>query len=569
MKFLRVLLASLLIGGAAHAQGASQLGAGQILGNPTGSRAPGTATNVGAIFDQYYSCSARGSILFRGASNLTCLGPGTAGLPLTSGGAGGDLSYSIVALSAGGLGGNNTAANGGIFYSDATRGRILAPTATAQQMLQSGANAAPAWSTATWPSTTTINQILYSSAANLIGGIATMNNGVMISGGAGIPVFAGTLPCANFPALSGDISTVANACATTLATVNANVGSWGTATQVPQFTVNAKGLITAVANVTITPAFSSITGQATLAQFPNIASNTVLANVTGGSAVPTAATPSAILDTLTTCSTQGSVMYRNATTWVCLGPGSSGQVLQSGGAAANPSWLTVSGTGTVTTVGWTGGIVTVTNPTTTPAFTIAGTSGGIPYFSSTSTWASSGLLTQNALVLGGGAGAAPTPMGSLGTTTTVLHGNAAGAPTFAAVAYADIASGDLASSANYLAGTASKLVNSGVIYQGEVTVTYGTTTTFDFSLFNNAVVTLTGNITTMTLSNVTAGKSGSITFIQDGTGSRTSVFSTTFKFAGGTVPTLTTTANAIDILDYHCRTSTFCQAALAKDVRNP
>ncbi|MFX0262662.1 hypothetical protein ACL8F2_31870, partial [Pseudomonas aeruginosa] len=92
MKFLRVLLASLLIGGAAHAQGASQLGAGQILGNPTGSRAPGTATNVGAIFDQYYSCSARGSILFRGASNLTCLGPGTAGLPLTSGGAGGDLS---------------------------------------------------------------------------------------------------------------------------------------------------------------------------------------------------------------------------------------------------------------------------------------------------------------------------------------------------------------------------------------------------------------------------------------------------------------------------------------------
>ena len=66
----------------------------------------------------------------------------------------------------------------------------------------------------------------------------------------------------------------------------------------------------------------------------------------------------------------------------------------------------------VTSVGWTGGIVSVANPTTTPAFTIAGTSGGVPYFSSTSAWASSGALTANALVLGGGAGAAPS------TTTT-------------------------------------------------------------------------------------------------------------------------------------------------------
>jgi hypothetical protein len=87
----------------------------------------------------------------------------------------------------------------------------------------------------------------------------------------------------------------------------------------------------------------------------------------------------------------------------------------------------------VTSVGWTGGIVSVATPTTTPAFTIAGTSGGVPYFSSASAWASSGALTASALVLGGGAGASPTPMASLGTTTTVLHGNAGGAPTFGAV----------------------------------------------------------------------------------------------------------------------------------------
>jgi hypothetical protein len=46
----------------------------------------------------------------------------------------------------------------------------------------------------------------------------------------------------------------------TLATVNANVGAFGSATQSVVFTVNAKGLITAAANVTVTPAVGSITG---------------------------------------------------------------------------------------------------------------------------------------------------------------------------------------------------------------------------------------------------------------------------------------------------------------------
>jgi hypothetical protein len=99
--------------------------------------------------------------------------------------------------------------------------------------------------------------------------------------------------------------------------------------------------------------------------------------------------------------------------------------------------------GTVSSVSWTGGIVSVATATSTPALTIAGTSGGIPYFSSASTWASSGALTANALVLGGGAGAAPTVLGSLGTTSTVLHGNAAGAPTFGAVALGSDVSGTL------------------------------------------------------------------------------------------------------------------------------
>lgn len=127
-----------------------------------------------------------------------------------------------------------------------------------------------------------------------------------------------------------------------------------------------------------------------------------------------------------------------------------------------------------------------------------------------------------------------------------------------------------AAASDYYAGTSTaKLITPSVIYPSETTTTYGTTTTFDFATFINTAVTLTGNITTMTLSNVTAGKSGTITFIQDGAGSKTSVFNTIFKFSGGAIPTLTTTANAVDILTYSCRSATFCAASLMKDVRNP
>lgn len=65
-------------------------------------------------------------------------------------------------------------------------------------------------------------------------------------------------------ALTGDgTATGPGSVAFTLATVNTNTGSWGSATQAPQFTVNAKGLVTAAANVTVTPAVGSITGLGT------------------------------------------------------------------------------------------------------------------------------------------------------------------------------------------------------------------------------------------------------------------------------------------------------------------
>jgi hypothetical protein len=88
--------------------------------------------------------------------------------------------------------------------------------------------------------------------------------------------------------------------------------------------------------------------------------------------------------------------------------------------------------GSVTSVSFTGGLISVATPTTTPALTVAGTSGGVVYFSGASTWASSGVLGSGQIVLGGGAGASPTTVATIDnsylsqintTTTTTTAGN--------------------------------------------------------------------------------------------------------------------------------------------------
>ncbi len=84
----------------------------------------------------------------------------------------------------------------------------------------------------------------------------------------------------------------------------------------------------------------------------------------------------------------------------------------------------------VSTVGWTGGIVSVATATTTPALTVAGTSGGVPYFSSGSTWTSSSVLTANALVVGGGAGSAPASITTGTGVVTALGVNTGSAGAF-------------------------------------------------------------------------------------------------------------------------------------------
>ena len=55
--------------------------------------------------------------------------------------------------------------------------------------------------------------------------------------------------------------------------------------------------------------------------------------------------------------------------------------------------------------------------------------------------------------------------------------------------------------------------------------------------------------------------------VQDGTGSRTAAWNSAFKWAGGTAPTLTTTAAAVDRIDYIVKAAGEINAVASLDVK--
>ena len=95
-----------------------------------------------------------------------------------------------------------------------------------------------------------------------------------------------------------------------------------------------------------------------------------------------------------------------------------------------------------------------------------------------------------------------------------------------------------------------KLYLSGNAAAEIVTLSDGANIIPDFTTGNNFEVTLAGNRTLNNPTGVTTGQSGVIFVKQDGTGSRTLGVQTHWQFAGGTAPTFTTTANAVDVIGY-------------------
>ncbi len=163
----------------------------------------------------------------------------------------------------------------------------------------------------------------------------------------------------------------------------------------------------------------------------------------------------------------------------------------------------------------------------------------------------------DALVGGTGAGSFTT-LTVTGTTTlaTTLTGVLKGTSGVVAVATAGTDYAGISTAQSFTAGQ-----------RGSVSaLTDGATITPNFNTANNFSLTIGGNRTLANPTNITAGQSGVIVITQDGTGSRTLAYGSYWDFSGGTAPTLTTAASAVDVLVYYVNSTTSITASLISNI---
>ena len=151
-----------------------------------------------------------------------------------------------------------------------------------------------------------------------------------------------------------------------------------------------------------------------------------------------------------------------------------------------------------------------------------------------------------------------------GYITSADGGNAA---TLDSIDSSQFLRSDTADSASGLLTLSGGLALSGKVGAAITAASDGSTITLDLGANTHQSVTLGGNRTFAAPSNQTVGQSGSIFITQDGTGSRTASFNSAFKFVGGTAPTLSTSANAVDRIDYVIKSSNVIHCAVSLDVK--
>jgi len=222
----------------------------------------------------------------------------------------------------------------------------------------------------------------------------------------GIVYGTGSVLAVSAAGTTGQVLTSAGAGTPTWATAAA-----GTVTSVS--VVSANGLAGTVATATTTPA---------------ITLSTTITGLLKGNGTAISAAASGTDYAPATSGT--SILYGNAA-------GGFNNVTIGTGVSFVAGTLSATGSGgTVTSVAqsFTGGLISVAgSPITTSgtlALTVAGTSGGIPYFSSASTWATSAALAAGALVQGGGAGVAPSTITTGTGVVTALGVNTGTAGAF-------------------------------------------------------------------------------------------------------------------------------------------
>jgi trimeric autotransporter adhesin len=292
-----------------------------------------------------------------------------------------------LSLARGGTNAALTASNGGVFYSTASAGAILAGTATADQVLLSGASGAPSWSSATYPATTTINQILYSSAANTITGLTTLNNGVLVTGNTGVPALLANSATPGFVLTANAGAPPSWASITTEGAITTIDGDSGSATE----TLGAITISGGTTGLTTSGSASTLNLTGTL-KLTNGGTNASLTASNGG------------------------IFYSNATQGQILaGTATANQVLMSG-ASTTPAWSTATypATTTINRLLFSSAANVVGQVTTANSAALVTTSTGVPGFSSTMT---------NGQVIIGSTGATPTAATlTAGTGVTITNG---------------------------------------------------------------------------------------------------------------------------------------------------
>jgi hypothetical protein len=266
-----------------------------MMSNISGAVGPSTPHTLSNFLDHVLGTTTRGTFLYRGGTGWLALGPGTSGLFLQTQGSGADPTWAV-----GASGVTSIAAGPGI---STGAGAITATgTVSLAQIADSSllANAAGALAV---PQPLSLTQFLDHAVSNARGTVLTRN-------------VAGWVALA--PGSSGLYLQSAGAGADLLW---ASPAGAGTVTSVASGAGLTGGPITAAGTIS----------------FAQVANGSLLANISGATAVPTPSTLSLIFDAVLS-STQGAVLYRGAATWSALAPGIAGQVLQSGGAAANPLW---------------------------------------------------------------------------------------------------------------------------------------------------------------------------------------------------------------------------------------
>jgi hypothetical protein len=431
----------------------------------------------------------------------------------------------IIDLAHGGTNASLTASNGGIVYSTASALAILAGTATAHQVLLSGSSTTPSWSTATYPVTTTINQLLYSSSTNTIAGLATANSGVLITNSSGVPSISSTLPLisgganAALTAVNGGVvySTasalaVSTAPAVTNEILMGQVGSapiWSAATYpsnvLPGQLLYGSGLfaisgLTTAANGVLVTDGSDIPSISSTLPTAVQANITQVGTITSGTWTGTNIALSHGGTNATLTASNGGIVYSTASAMAILaGTATANQILLSGSSAA-PAWSTVThpATTTINQILYSSATNTIAGLATANSGVLITNSSGVPSVSSTlpliSGGANAALTASNGGIVYSTASALSVLAGTA-TANQMLLSGASAAPAWSTVTHpATTTINQLlySSSANVIAGLAT--ANSSVL------LTNGSGVPAWQTLTSSAVTSITGTANQITAS---------------------------------------------------------------------